>query len=137
MTRVYLVLLFAGGLTPGLSGADAQRGENRLRSQSTCLECHRLRGEGAGTARDLSQRLTSIYTPAALASVLWNHTPAMWSEMSARVVTRPQLSDAEWEDVFAYLYSLQFFDQPGDARRGRRVFQSKDCSGCHSVSLPS
>jgi mono/diheme cytochrome c family protein len=116
---------------------DAQRGSMILHNETFCLQCHSIRGEGNRTAPDLAQKLVSTYTPAALASVLWNHTPAMWNEMAARVVTRPLLTDAEWEDVFAYLYSLQFFDRPGDAKRGQKVFNDKECSSCHSVTLPS
>ena len=79
--------LMAAGAAPA-SPADSARGALLLRSEN-CLECHRVRGEGGSTAPDLGANLVPAYSPAALAARLWNHTPAMWNEMSARVVTRP------------------------------------------------
>jgi len=83
-------------------------------------------------APDLGDRLVPAYTAPALAADLWNHTPGMWNVMSARVMARPAASELDWEDAFIYLYSLQFFDQPGQAGRGKRLFESKRCVDCHS-----
>ena len=41
--------------------------------------------EANATAPDLASPSGSAFTPPALASALWNHTPAMWSEISAKV----------------------------------------------------
>ncbi len=62
--------------------------------------------------------------------------------MSNQVIARPLATDAEWEDVFAYLYSLRFPErdltsapQPeGNASRGKRVFETKRCVACHADS---
>ena len=124
--------LMAAGAAPA-SPADSARGALLLRSEN-CLECHRVRGEGGSTAPDLGANLVPAYSPAALAARLWNHTPAMWNEMSARVVTRPTPTEGEWADVFAYLYTLRFVDRPGDAKRGAQVFQSRNCAFCHSLT---
>src|ERR1019366_4557496 len=91
--------------------ADVQHGAAVLRAEG-CLECHNVRAVGAReqgaalrTAPDLGQRLVSAYTVPALASELWNHTPSMLAQMSSRSMTQPIPSEADWEDVFMYLYS--------------------------------
>jgi mono/diheme cytochrome c family protein len=121
-------------------GADAQRGATVLQNEG-CLGCHSVRGAGGEggvaprtrTAPDLGKSLAPAYTAPALAATLWDHTPAMWAEMSARVMARPAPSEADWQDVFAYLYSLQFFEPPALARRGGRLFEIKHCADCHSM----
>ena len=43
-----------------------------------------------------------------MASVMWNHAPAMWSAMEAKEVARPAIGDKQAEDLFAYLYSIRY-----------------------------
>jgi mono/diheme cytochrome c family protein len=91
-----------------------------------------------GTAApDLTDKLIPSYTPSALASALWNHTPAMWRAMAQRDVGRPEVTGAEWEDVFAWLYSLQFSMQPAEVGRGKLAFENNQCSSCHALAAPS
>jgi mono/diheme cytochrome c family protein len=139
--NVKIVSLFlAGAACVWAADAYAQGGPEVLRDQG-CLECHDVRPDvlgpawwlaGGGTGPDLANRLAADYTVPALAAALWNHTPAMWAEMSSTAATRPVLGEAEWEDVFRSLYALQFFDRPALARRGGRVFRS-ECASCHGV----
>jgi len=120
--------------------ADAKRGADVLKNER-CLECHTVRGAGAEggvvpqakPAPDLAGRLAPRYTVAALAASLWNHTPSMWTEMSARVMAQPAPTEADWEDAFLYLYSQQIYDRPGLESRGRQLFRTKNCMGCHSL----
>jgi mono/diheme cytochrome c family protein len=123
-------------------GGDSQRGAN-VALREGCLECHTAAAQGAGheplpgsTAPDLADRLTPNYTPSALASALWNHTPAMWRDMAARRTGLPEVSPAEWEDVFAWLYTLQLADKPADARQGEAAFRTNDCTACHALKPP-
>ena len=120
---------------------DAQHGSTVVQDQS-CLECHTVNAQGSSheanaTAPDLASNSGSAYTPSTFASALWNHTPAMWSEVSAKRLTRPALAEAEWEDVFAYLYSEKIFQFPAQTRRGQEAFSSKGCAECHSLDVPS
>jgi len=133
-------------LTACAWAGDAQHGSAVVQEQG-CLECHTVNAEGIGheanaTAPDLAKPSASTpkgsaFTPAALASVLWNHTPAMWREVSAKRVSRPALAEADWGDVFAYLYSEQIFQFPAETRRGLEVFNSKKCADCHSPTEAS
>ena len=131
----FTAALLAGEL---LYAADAQHGAAVMRAEG-CLECHTIPGSAAEqgstshtTAPDLGQRLAPNYTVPTLASALWNHTPAMWARISSQAMAQPTLREADWEDVFLYLYSLQFFDRPALARRGEQVFKNKHCADCHS-----
>jgi mono/diheme cytochrome c family protein len=63
---------------------------------------------------------------------MWNHAPAMWRAMAARNLPVPKLEPGDVADLFAYFYSLRYFDPPGDAARGKDVFISARCSSCHA-----
>lgn len=127
-----LFLPFALAAESGLGG-DAYRGAEVLKKEN-CIQCHAIRGEGGKSAPDLGVRTSHQYTPALMASTMWNHAPAMWSAMTEKGVARPQLSDAEASDLFAYFYSIRYFDKPGEAERGKRLFTTKHCGECHSLT---
>lgn len=126
---------------PQAKASDSRHGAI-LVEDSGCLECHTVWGQGAGhepsgKAPELGADLARVYTAPALASAIWNHTPAMLAEMSAERLSRPALTAKDWEDVFAYLYSLQFIEYPAEVGRGREAFIAKDCAGCHSLAAGS
>lgn len=123
-----------------LRAGDPSRGRFVVEDQG-CLECHTVHASGSShenilPATDLASRLSATYTPTALASAVWNHTPRMWSALAQRAVTLPPFSEQDWEDAFAYLYSLQFFELPAEVRRGKAVLDQK-CGGCHPSLAPS
>lgn len=101
--------------------------------EQNCLTCHNVRGQGGLTAPDLSSRLVDHYTPAALASLLWNHLPEMWTAMSKDLVGRPRPTERDAEDIFAYLYSSHFLNPAGTQARGERAFEQRGCAACHSA----
>ena len=111
---------------------DPQRGQQVLRDQN-CLSCHNVRGEGGLKAPDLSARLIDRYTPAALASLLWNHLPEMWTAMSKDLVGRPKPTARDAEDMFGFLYSAHFLNPAGTQARGERAFEQRGCAACHSA----
>ena len=45
---------------------------------------------------------------------------------------RPTLSPQEMADLVAYLFSTQYFDEPGNLEEGKKVFIKKQCNLCHS-----
>jgi mono/diheme cytochrome c family protein len=111
---------------------DAQRGEQVLRDQK-CLTCHTAGGSGSGTAPDLGRRGSRAYTPSLMVSLMWNHAPRMWTAMDRAGVARPNLSEQDSADLFAYFYSLRYFESLGDGGRGKAIFRSKRCSDCHAT----
>jgi mono/diheme cytochrome c family protein len=133
MRQLFLLVLLAVASTA--MAADAQRGAEVLRREK-CLTCHNIHGEGTHLAPDLGRRIGRRYTPAVLASVMWNHAPTMWTSMAERGVAEPRLSVEDAGDLFAYFFSVRFFDRPGEAERGKRVFEEKHCGTCHSSAGP-
>src|SRR5579863_9844356 len=117
------------GATSCIWAADARNGAMVLEQQG-CQQCHPVRGQGLGheppqVARDLGERLAPTYGPHALASALWNHTPAMWAQFSAQDMPSPDATESDWQDLFAYFYSLQFSEPVGEVGRGKQVLESK------------
>ena len=113
--------------------ADARRGAELFGSEM-CLRCHSVNGQGGRLGPDLGRRTDRDYSPALLASLMWNHGPAMWKAARADMIQLPPLSDAQAADLFAYFYSVRYFEKPGDAARGKRLFGAKHCENCHAMS---
>ncbi|MBI4545139.1 MAG: c-type cytochrome [Gemmatimonadetes bacterium] len=111
---------------------DAQRGE-RLFEAKGCTRCHRVEGRGGRIGPDLS-RLGQQRDLPQLAGLFWNHSPRMSQRMRELGITRPLLSGSEMADIMAYLYVLNYFDEPGDSARGARLFRDKRCVSCHAVA---
>ena len=144
MKRIFLAAsgLFFATCANHLYAGDAERGAAVLRREN-CLRCHFVRandiprfgqqGEGGNTAPDLSRPMGRRFTPAVLASLMWNHAPVMWASMKDQGIERPQVSERDGDDLFAYFFSIRFFEKPGEAERGKQVFEAKHCAECHSL----
>lgn len=128
-----LLALELAGAASGVFSGDSRRGAEFFASQG-CGNCHAVRGVGARSAPDLGIRTGRSYTPTLMAGLFWNHAPAMWSAMSTQGVRRPDIGREQAADLFAYFYSVRYFDAPGDAARGKRLFEVKHCAECHGVS---
>jgi mono/diheme cytochrome c family protein len=111
---------------------DADEGR-RLFTEKGCVECHSVRGQGGRVGPDLAERgLHKSLTQ--FAAAMWNKEPKMMEAMKARGISVPHLQAREMADLVAYLYSVQYFAQPGDPRKGREALSEKGCLGCHSLS---
>lgn len=125
MTRYLIVIgigtLFATSGAPAQTTAgDAARGEQLLRDRG-CMVCH-----GRGGVPDVVTPIARSYKPTYVAGVLWNHALA-----GRAGLTETALSASQASDLFAYFASRRFFETPGDAGRGKRVFAEKHCLECH------
>jgi mono/diheme cytochrome c family protein len=142
-SRPFRRLLIALSLTVSLHAAavsaDSTRGAQVFELQG-CVQCHSVNGVGPGTSGkpgpDLGLTVDRGFTPAALAATMWNHAPAMWVEKKLRSAARPAMDEQQAADLFAFFYSLRFFEQPGDAGRGKSLFNSKKCAACHGIDEP-
>jgi cytochrome c551/c552 len=113
---------------------NAERGAAILRERG-CVNCHAIGSLGTSvSAAALSRTLNREYSPAGLTATLWNHAPKMWSEIAAKGVKMPELSETEAADVFGYFASLRYFEPMGEASRGARLFEAKKCGACHGAS---
>ncbi len=121
----------AGAQTLRLPAGDADRGR-RVISEEGCLRCHHA-GLGA-RAPDLLRARGRGFSPFMLAGEMWNHAPAMWTEMRKTGIRLPRLEWQQAADLFAFLFSMQSFEEPGNPARGKALFQHDRCGGCHSPS---
>ena len=136
--RIPLLAVMAILATVGAQAAvdivgDSARGEKLFQTEH-CVQCHSINGKGGHVGPDLGKIIDRNFTPAGLAGLMWNHAPAMWEAMEGHGIQRPSLSPESAADLFAYFYSVRFFDKPGDAGRGKQVFGAKHCGDCHGIT---
>lgn len=105
---------------------------SRVFGSRGCSKCHAINGIGAQVGPDLGRRPgpRSFYD---LAAAMWNHFPGMVEQMRKLGISRPHLSPRETGDLIAFLYTLNYFDPPGDKKVGRQLFTKKQCVSCHQV----
>ncbi|MDE3195529.1 MAG: c-type cytochrome [Acidobacteriota bacterium] len=127
------VLLLAAASQAAVIQMDSARGDRLLESQG-CVQCHKFKGIGAGTAPDFGRVLDRGYTPADLVSAMWNHAPTMWATIKAKGVKTGDIDEQAAADLFAAFLSVRYFEAPGDAGRGKRLFEARTCSACHGLT---
>lgn len=115
--------------------ADSSRGAMLFETLS-CVRCHSINGRGGTMAPDLGKIVDRNFTPALLTATLWNHAPRMWAIMKERDVRTGDLTAQAAADLLAYFYTARFFEHPGDAGRGIRLFTEKHCADCHGIKTP-
>lgn len=98
-----------------------------------CGTCHAIWGQGGTFGPDLVM-MSKGQSLLQLAGLLWNHSPKMVEIMQEKGLTRPTLTPQEMSALMAYLYYLNYFDEPGNFTRGERIFEEKKCNVCHSLS---
>jgi mono/diheme cytochrome c family protein len=128
-----LTALAAFAVSAATLPMDSVRGEKLFESQG-CVQCHKLKGVGGSTASDLGRLLDRAYTPADLASTMWNHAPTMWKAIRENAYKVGDVDLQASADLFAAFYSARYFEMPGDAARGKRLFTEKSCAHCHGLS---
>ena len=96
----------------------------RIFADKGCAKCHAIRGFGATAAPDLSRIEKKSFFD--LGAALSNHLRGV-------VIQRPKLTADETLGLIAFMFTLQYHDQPGDAPAGEQLFAAKGCAQCHEV----
>ncbi len=129
---VFVLLSARAAVLPVIPG-DSTRGAKIFESEQ-CIKCHAVNGRGGRIGLDLGRTVSRAYSPAQLASTMWNHAPVMFGAIKAAGIETPKLSPENAADLFAFFYSARFFDRPGQTAAGKSAFEEHRCSVCHGIT---
>ncbi len=96
----------------------------RVFSEKGCGLCHAVRGVGATAGPDLSRIERKSFFD--LGAAMSNHLRGV-------NVKKPTLTPDEVTSLISFLFTLQYYDQPGDPKAGEQLFTTKGCIQCHEV----
>ncbi len=71
-----------------------------------CLKCHRLRGEGASVAIELTEYHEGYESAVTWAASIWNHSPRMAKQAVDMGVLYPRFTGAEMANLYGYLRNV-------------------------------
>lgn len=121
--------------TPGNAG----RGFAVFQAKS-CDHCHGVRRDWNRPGPTL-ETYRGRFSAIQMAETMWNHGRDMAPIMRARGVGWPQFQGQEMGDLLAYLQAGnegvagdRVYFEPGNPRRGRELFRSKQCIACHAIA---
>ena len=129
---ILVASLGSASAQPVLSSSQDPLAGSRVFGSKGCVKCHSVNGVGGKVAPDLARTMRPR-SFVDLATAMWNHLPNMTDRMKQLGIARPQLDSKEAGDLVGFLYTLNYFDPPGSADAGKRLFSEKRCIVCHTV----
>ncbi len=106
----------------------------RLIREKQCLRCHSMGGKGGKMAPDFTQ-INLHRNAVEIVAMMLNHAPRMWRKMKENSIASPTFTGTNLADLVAYLYFSNFRIPTGNAVKGEKLFQEKQCNKCHSLQL--
>jgi cytochrome c2 len=103
-----------------------------LFTQKKCVVCHSVWGEGGKKSTDLGRRELRL-SLTEIAGKIWSHSGQMWQEMKKIGLPFPSFSPKEMADLISYLYFIQFYDERGNIKEGKKLYREKVCIFCHAL----
>jgi mono/diheme cytochrome c family protein len=96
----------------------------RVFTEKACGLCHAIRGAGPTAGPELARIERKTFFD--LGAAMSNHLRGV-------AIPKPTLSPDEVTSLIAFLFTLQYHDQPGDAKAGEQAFTAKGCVQCHEL----
>jgi mono/diheme cytochrome c family protein len=106
----------------------------KVYAEKGCGKCHAINGVGPTIGPDLGITPKKPQTITQIAGVMWNHAPEMRKVAQEKGVQWQSFQASEMRDLIAFINFLRLLDQPGNVRRGERLFDEKRCSSCHALA---
>jgi len=92
----------------------------------SCADCHSM-GRAEKSKVDLLSR-KGAPTITGYIAAMWNHAPAM--KRRGGIAT---FKTGDMPNLVAFLFSQRYFSERGDVKRGKQVFESRNCERCHEA----
>ena len=124
-----IVVLLAPALPAQSVRGDTAAGK-LLFQNLKCAACHSVNGVGGKSAPALGG---PAYTPNKMAASMWSHVSTMWKAMDREGIQRPQLTERQAADLYAFFAGGYNPDKPGDAKLGGKIYEAKLCASCHDA----
>jgi mono/diheme cytochrome c family protein len=93
--------------------------------QKGCDVCHAIRGFGPTAGPELARIDRKSF---------FDVGAAMSNHLRGVNIKRVPLTPDEVAALISFIFTLQYYDEPGDPQRGERLFTSKACVQCHEVA---
>lgn len=105
---------------------------SRVFGAKGCSKCHAINGVGGKIGPDLGRigRPRTFYD---LAAAIWNHLPKMSARMREQALQAPTLTPQEAADLIGFLFTVNYFETPGNPDAGKALFTDKGCILCHQL----
>ncbi len=113
-------------MTPG----NPNKGEKIFRIKG-CVKCHSSNDANSDKPGPSLKELKLHSSVSEIGALMWNHAEPMKDLMSEKQINWPLFKKDEMADLIAYLYFLDFKDEPGNALKGETIFEEKHCVNCH------
>jgi mono/diheme cytochrome c family protein len=110
---------------PGFNVGEPELG--RVVFERSCESCHTFGGADRSRVDLLGRPAPSSIT--GYIAAMWNHAPQMRRSGGATA----QLNTGEMPDLIAFLFLQRYFQDRGNASKGRRLYEDKGCMQCHET----